>query len=298
MHWRKVAVMAFGLTLGVLAIVVLFPPERGTYKPPYPPRKPSDVTITNKWESADFVPVRPLEALKVAIEGMNVGDDGVRVTEEQERMLKESVFLVLSALGTGDFNRYERFRFPVTNGVYDKQLSEFRLKNLKAKGAQVPDGITSDMGRQVLRLSWNFWAGSKADNFDSRLCAGCVEGVAVDRTSFWIKKVTGILTRGQGREGGKRSERLLEPLWYFAQRFENVGTSQEKATIRFRPSLRTLLEEEGSAIVATIRTLVDVKEDPAHPILIRWYWVDRYNEWLPYQFGSGFTWKRRYSYMF
>jgi hypothetical protein len=207
------------------------------------------------WEGPEFLQkVKEIKALT-----------NCPVSQVQLSGLYESIYNLLIAFKTGSYEDYRKFRTPVAARL-NLDLLEGERESLSKKltpGKRLPKDPEKFFKFYVSRLNegkgfTNYWL-----------------GVALVDASVVFEESRSHATNG---------------LWAFADHHEKLGLWRPNPHFLFDITPENVLERNGNLLFATVSMVIKhASPDPPYLMHIRYFWEDREQKWIPWEYVSAYS---------
>jgi hypothetical protein len=228
------------------------------------------------WASKTYVavsaglPPEDLETIKIS--SKNVHLDSIQLRE-----LREAVRNTVVAYSADSYETYTKFRFPVTNGVFDRDLTVDRAKRLIAKDPARYGGLENSSPESVFHAFWSYW-----DATNNVFCTRCVQEVSIQNSEIVIEE----------------TDKIPKNLNFYVTSFANVGYFDRRPAFIFEPTPEKVIKNDGRLIYATFSILMKAPPDPPYPLFCRYYWVQEYKKWLPMELAGAYSPQKKWNFIF
>jgi len=259
----------------IMIVAVIHAKKQGvTYKMADP------AGLKRKWNAETFNTIEDTTAFKNELNARmsEVLSNVTLLTKEQNDNLKQSIHLFLLAYHTGNYDDYERFRFPISEGHFDTNRAAEFLAKIKTIPQFCADLNTNDM-RAVVKKIWETYG-----VMGRVYCISCWKDVAV--SSIKLAQIAPV------------SDKKIPNIAQSILDNENIGGS---VTIHpffyFSPSEADILRNNKTVIVAIVTAIVKEDGGISYPVYIQYYWSDQNHSWLPRDIALGY-WNEKQLFLF
>jgi len=249
-----------------------------------------------KWRSEPFSSIDPTGGVLDAISNQaqaQISHSGWTV--EQRNELADSIRRMLLAFSTGNYEDYQRFRFPIKDGRFvDARITQMY------NGLQKSDPNFSNyaLDKGAPEFPWktfeHFWVFSGITT--NVFCSKCWKGVSLQSLKVRVFART------------ETPPALNDVIGHD----ENVGVNWWNPTFEFDPDITQLIHANkfvDAAVVSVLITMEPVskgqgksfgvtEESKATPVYCLFYWVPAKHVWLPSAFGGAYSGSHKALYVY
>ena len=285
---RKVGIIAVALTAGAIAVLFLAAKyNRYAVAKRY---KESEVTFKHQLASGNFTPIDATNfniTLREIVELNLDSPKNAALSSRQRGALVERVGALYKAFHEGTFDAYARFRYPAdlqrSNAFEKFYITHLRVQAAQLwKTAQKKDSKSEEMlvlpanltVRQVLETNYYLWCAAGTSWTNPLFCRTAWREADLSKTGIDVLKATNNI--------GKLQD-VMTSTNYLGARFSPVNGF-------VHPTPQEVIKRQGDVLTAYVSLVVKTEHPPEIvPIVVQFYWVDEYGEWLPYQFANGYA---------
>jgi hypothetical protein len=222
--------------------------------------------LEKKWRELAYTEIREGDEFARELKGIRFTTN-CAVSDVQLSGLHEAIYNLAVCFKTGSYEAYRRFRTPVPARLNPVLLNLRR----QAESARLrPGEKLPEDPEEFIKLYISRWNGGKG-------FTNCWLGVATSEASVIVEQVSST-TNG---------------LMAFADRFENMGTFRPNPQFLFDVTPEKVLERDGKLTCATASMVIKhASPDPPYLEHIRWFWDEKGQVWIPWEFVSAYSGSR------
>jgi len=244
--------------------------------------------IIDKWASYKYEPVPSKDTLFSEVSRLPIRSKGFELAYNQQQELANAAYNFITAYSSNNYESYLKFALPITNGLYDKGMIDFRkslLETTKYKKQEILDRAEPQL---IMRYYWELWTSSTFDR--SFMGEEDRNGIVQNM----IKQISWVPSGWYLVE----DQRAINSADKFIVGTENVGASTQRNPFTFRPSQADMIAKNGKIQYAYLEIYADNKADFPMPIVVMFYWSEDPGLWLPISIGRPFSPKRKSDFLF
>ena len=208
------------------------------------------------------------------------------LSEDQKEKLGTRIFNMLLTYHEGTFNAYAKFKYPPdlrNENFFDKEyieayragLRDFKLPPSVENGILGSNGwnaVSSAKAEEVLRLYYEFTIAGDPLQTNVFVCHKCW-------TQASLNQMQVVVTKSQDR---------VSPVTAELGGTNTFGALIKEPNMDIVPRPEDILKQKKTLESAYVSIVVKTDgPDAMFPILVHFYWVDDFKDWIPYQFSKG-----------
>ena len=239
-----------------------------------------------KLASYPFVDIEDSTSLRQQIQNQLDSSDAGLLTQNERIKLANRVFQMLLAYHNGTFDSYARFKYPpdmnderyLDKGwisAYREGLHDFNLPfstQARLLGAGGWDAVTDANPGEVLKLFYQFTEEADALQTNTIVCHTCWSQVSLPQMQVVVHN----------------SQSRLLPFTSVFAAGETFGIVAKPCGDGIIPNPKEMFKKHQTVLSAYVRVVVkSANPDACFPILVQFYWVNGFADWIPYQFAKG-----------
>ena len=246
------------------------------YRRGHPPANYSnyDSSAVQIWERLTFQDIKATSAFESQIKNIPLSLN-CKISGEQRSAMFVSLYNLFIGLNDGSYESYRKFRTPTPAKLNPRFFNESNREKLIAgakafmrPGEQVPSNYEEYVRVMTTRMNegkglTNYWVGD------------CLTNVSIT-----IEESTNLPPDLLTIAAKKENAGLFRPIHFFVINHDEKG----------------VLSDDGKLVTATISMVIKHNPpDPPYRIFIRYFWDNRYICWVPAEYVSSFSARRKWA---